>query len=283
MIKTRNAFIACLAVIFGSLAAIAQVEHSATIKLYTLDCGTVEMLDMAGFADDGSMAGERKTLANPCFLIRHPMGDFLWDTGLDQSLTDIPGGITYQVHATRMKVKLTEQLASLGLAPSDIEYMAFSHWHPDHTGNAALFASSTFIAQAAEHAFIFSDALRASAETFALFAPLEDAKTVLFTNSHDVFGDGSTVIHFMPGHTAGHAVLELKLSQSGTLLLTGDLYPHIEARAARAVPTFASSKKDLLRSMDQFEAMAKAKGARVVIQHEPEHFNALPAFPRFLK
>jgi len=282
MKRTRNVIAASLAVIFGSSIAQTQAEPSPQIKLYTLDCGTVDMLDMSGFADDGSMDGQAITLADPCYLIRHPKGDFLWDTGLEQSLADVKGGITYQVHATRMKSKLTDQLAAIGLAPADIEFMAFSHWHPDHSGNAALFASSTFIADKTEHDFIFSDALRGDADTFALFAPLEDAKTILFSGTHDVFGDGSAVIHSMPGHTVGHTVLELNLPQSGTLLFTGDLYTHAGGRAVRAVPRFAASKDDLLQSMDRFEALAKAKNARIIIQHEPTHFDAMPVFPAFL-
>ncbi|WP_262694516.1 N-acyl homoserine lactonase family protein [Kordiimonas aquimaris] len=283
MIKIRNVFAASLAVIFGSVIAQTQAEPSPDIKLYTLDCGAIDMLDMAGFADDGSLNGQQITLADPCYLIRHPEGDFLWDTGLEQSLADVEGGITYQVHATAMQSKLTDQLATLGLAPTDIDYMAFSHWHPDHSGNAALFADSTFIAHEAEHAFIFSDAVRSDAETFALFAPLENAKTTLFSGTHDVFGDGTAVIHSAPGHTVGHSVLELNLPQAGTLLFTGDLYVYGAGRAARSVPTFAASKTDLLRSMDQFEALAKAKGARVVIQHDLDDFKSLPRFPAYLK
>lgn len=279
-----NVLAACLAVILGASIANAQAAPSLEIKLYTLDCGTVIMLDMAGFADDGSMNGQSITLADPCYLIRHPKGDFLWDTGLEQSLADIPGGVTYEVHATEMNVKLTDQLAALGLAPTDIDYMAFSHWHPDHSGNAALFAASTFIANAAEHAFIFSDALRGDDETFALFAPLENAETILFSGTHDVFGDGTAIIkHIMRGHTVGHAVLELNLPLAGTLLFTGDLYTHAGGREARAVPTFASSKEQLLNSMDAFEALASASSARIVIQHEPSHFEALPKFPAYLK
>lgn len=248
-----------------------------------MDCGTIDMLDMAGFADDGSLNGQQITLVDPCYLIRHPKGDFLWDTGLEQSLADVEGGITYQVHATRMKSKLTDQLAALGLAPADIDYMAFSHWHPDHSGNAALFADSTFIADAAEHAFIFSDAVRSDAETFALFAPLEQSNTMLFSGVHDVFGDGSAVIHSAPGHTVGHTVLELNLPQAGALLFTGDLYIYGAGRASRSVPTFAASKTDLLRSMDEFEALVKAKDARVIIQHDPDDFKNLPRFPAYLK
>jgi len=35
---------------------------------------------------------------------------------------------------------------------------------------------------------------------------------------HDVFGDGTVVIKFAPGHTPGHQVLSLKLANTGRVV-----------------------------------------------------------------
>src|SRR5262249_60518145 len=42
---------------------------------------------------------------------------------------------------------LLPQLAAIGYTPSDITYMALSHYHGDHVANASLFAGSTWIVQ----------------------------------------------------------------------------------------------------------------------------------------
>lgn len=63
--------------------AVGHAKQGATkVKLYTLDCGRIEINDMDAFADDGSYAGVSKTLVVACYLIRHPKGDLLWDAGV---------------------------------------------------------------------------------------------------------------------------------------------------------------------------------------------------------
>ena len=51
---------------------------------------------------------------------------------------------------------------------------------------------------------------------------------------YDVFGDGTVVIKYMPGHTIGNQVLYVEVSNSEKpILLTGDLYHFEENRANR--------------------------------------------------
>ncbi|NOX84304.1 MAG: N-acyl homoserine lactonase family protein [Alphaproteobacteria bacterium] len=252
------------------------------MQFYALDCGAIDVADMSSFSREGKFDGEKYALVVPCFLIRHPKGDLLWDAGLEQSLVDTPDGIGGGAFHSTMKIKLTDQLAQLGLAPNDIEFLSISHSHPDHAGNANLLASSTFIANQAEHSFMFSDKMKENSGWFELYAALENADTVMFENEHDVFGDGNVVITSMPGHTPGSSVLLVRLRNAGPLLLTGDLYTHAGARELRTVPTFNTDAQATLKSMDQFEALAKKENARVIIQHEKADFEKLPTFPEFL-
>ena len=94
-----------------------------------------------------------------------------------------------------------------------------------------------------------------------------------------MFGDGTVTIHQAPGHTPGHTVLLLKTAKSGAFLLTGDLWPLLESRERHLVPTYNSNREQTLESMRRVEALAKDSGARVIRQHVPEDFTALPAFP----
>src|SRR5471030_2590723 len=52
------------------------------VRLYTLDCGHATFKDMGSFSDTGEYDGKPGEVAVPCFLIRHPKGDLLWDAGL---------------------------------------------------------------------------------------------------------------------------------------------------------------------------------------------------------
>ena len=257
-----------------------------SVKLYALDCGTLEFGDVNLFADDGSMKGVARTFVDPCYLVRHPQGDLVWDTGVPEKIAEMPDGLKPEGFPVHVKVakKLSAQLAELGLAPTDIEYVSFSHLHFDHTGNGNLFAASTWIVDADERAAMFSDAAR-KGEDFAAYSALENAKTVLMEGdaSHDVFGDGSVVVHQTPGHTPGHTVLLVRPASGAPVLLTGDMWHLEESREKRLVPSFNVDRAQTLASMDKVEALARDTGARVVRQHVPGDFAALPAFPAALE
>lgn len=260
------------------LAAASSTQSAESIRLYTLDCGTYEVSNMASLDKEGRFDGQRTTLKVPCYLIRHPAGDLLWDAGLDEALAANPDGIGTTFHST-MTHTLTEQLAELGMSPADIEFLSISHWHPDHSGNANLFGHATWIANRAERDFMFSEAMK---EAQAGYAALKNAKTILFEETYDVFADGSAVVYSTPGHTPGHSVLLLKLNTAGSLLFSGDLYIQEESRSMQAVPLFNTDVAQTLQSMDRFEALAEQHNARVVIEHDKNHFEAMPKFPNYL-
>jgi N-acyl homoserine lactone hydrolase len=63
-------------------AALPYSARGADLRLYVLDCGHATFKDMGGFSDTGEYDGKSGEIAVPCFLVRHPKGDLLWDTGL---------------------------------------------------------------------------------------------------------------------------------------------------------------------------------------------------------
>jgi glyoxylase-like metal-dependent hydrolase (beta-lactamase superfamily II) len=252
------------------------------VKIYAMNCGDMAFSDVDLFADDGSMKGVSRDFVDPCYLIRHPAGDLIWDTGVPEGIADMPEGVRpegFPVHIV-VKKKLSAQLAELGLTPADIEFLSFSHLHFDHTGNGNLFAASTWIVDADERAAMFADAVRTTDE-FGAYSALENAQTVLIEGdeSHDVFGDGSVVIYQTPGHTPGSTTLLVRTVGSGNVLLTGDMWHLAESRERHLVPSFNYSREQTLASMDGVEALATLNDARVVRQHVPGDFAALPTFP----
>jgi hypothetical protein len=50
---------------------------------------------MGMFDDSGALDGKPGTMSVPCFLIRHPKGILLWETGLGDAIADRRGGIDF--------------------------------------------------------------------------------------------------------------------------------------------------------------------------------------------
>jgi glyoxylase-like metal-dependent hydrolase (beta-lactamase superfamily II) len=272
-------------ILAAALCACAEPQTAApVVRLYAMDCGRIHVRDAADYADDGAFNGVARDFADPCYLIRHPAGDLLWDLGLPPSIAESAEGVVFGVHVLTMPARLGDQLAQLGLAPADIEYVSISHSHFDHIGHAALFApTATWIVDADERAQMFREEARGM-EGWPLIAPLEHARTVLIEGDarHDVFGDGSVTIIQAPGHTLGHTILLVRTANSGNVLLTGDMYHLAESRERRTVPAFNADRAQTLQSMDLVESIAAAENARMIRQHVPEDMQALPRFPEAL-
>src|SRR5213076_3641365 len=92
----------------------------------------------------------------------------------------------------------------------------------------------------------------------ATFDALRNSKTVIIkTDNHDVFGDGSVVIKWAPGHTPGHQTLFVKLAKTGPVLLSGDLYHYPEERTLKVVPSFDFNKEQTAKSRAAIEEFVK--------------------------
>jgi len=257
-------------------------ESKADIQLYAMNCGHISSPDFAIFGSEGEYDGKAAELAVMCFLIRHPAGDFLWDTGMADALNALPDGQVIDGGAVlTVPVTLESQINSLGLNFEDIEYFSVSHAHFDHVGNVGKLTNSTLLVQEAEYDHMFAEG-EAVFVNRDLLAPLKNNKTVKFTGDHDVFGDGRVVITSAPGHTPGHSVLFVDLANEGPVYLTGDLFHQERSRTEKIVPVINFSKPQTLASIELFEANVTARNARVIIQHSVEEQERLPTLPAFL-
>lgn len=255
------------------------------IKLYTFSGGTVMVNNLELFSQDTTYQGQSKEFADPYYVISHPKGTLMWDAGLPEGLVAAPEPITPPGGAFTISRKdsVNKQLKLIGMTPDDIDYLALSHTHFDHSGHANAISNATWLVQDVEYDMITSDEIRNS-ENAGLYEAIKSLKNVKKLNGDfDVFGDGSVIIKSMPGHTPGHQVLFLDMPENGPTLLTGDLYHLYENREHKRVPSFNFDVAQTLSSMDSFEAFAKEKNAKVYLQHQKEDFNKMPKAPKYLK
>jgi glyoxylase-like metal-dependent hydrolase (beta-lactamase superfamily II) len=202
----------------------------------------------------------------------------LWDTGVPAAMKEKPAENTAQ--RISLKRTVVEQLQQLGVRPEQIETIGISHYHFDHTGQAASFPKAKLVIGKGDFDALKGATVPGGGDASHLKHWLSGGgKVVEATGDVDLFEDGRVIMLDMPGHTPGHNSLLVKLA-SGNVLLTGDLYHFTEQVAIRGVPPFNTDRADTLASMDRFERIAKNLKAKVIIQHEPSDVAKLPPFPQ---
>jgi glyoxylase-like metal-dependent hydrolase (beta-lactamase superfamily II) len=214
-----------------------QGASAGELRLYIFDCGTI----IFNYPELYNLTRQEVNNTNfsvSCYLVVHPRGTLLFDTGLPdrwigRSLPNTTLGgkppFPSEAYFGIVTKTLRNQLAEIGFTPDKITYVAVSHSHSDHTGNVGDYAGSTWLTQKAEYDVMFGPAVRP--ETINPdYRALKESKTNTFEGDHDVFGDGKVVLKYTPGHTPGHQSLYIKLAKTGGIVLSGDLYRYPEER-----------------------------------------------------
>jgi glyoxylase-like metal-dependent hydrolase (beta-lactamase superfamily II) len=246
--------------------------------LWRLDCGSVFVPDVDFLNDTFALSGTSKSVTVSCYLIRDGDRYMLWDTGLPTSRLG-KGGTSVGGGPAVLSTTILRQLAQLHIDPKLIEIVALSHYHSDHSGQAATLPWATLMIGAEDMAVV-----RGQSTVFNLdrkeFAPWTSGhgKVDEVAGDRDVFGDRRVIMLWTPGHTPGHHSLLVRLA-SGPVILTGDLWHFREQVALNGVPRINVSRADTLASMDRISKVARVLGARIIIGHERKDIGTLPAFP----
>ena len=163
---------------------------------------------------------------------------------------------------------LKAQLAEIGYLPADVTYLALSHYHYDHTANANAFIGATWLVRQNERDAMFAEKPPGVTQPSS-YAALRNSKTlILKSQEHDVFGDGTVVIKAAPGHTPGHQILYLKLTKTGGVVLSGDLYHYPEERRLDRLPTFEFNQEQTRATRVTIDGFLRKTGAQLWIQHD---------------
>lgn len=247
------------------------------VELWRLDCGAIWVGDLDEYSDTRAYVGQSRRFTASCYLIRHGDAYMLWDTGLPKADLGKPL-VEGKADSETLRTPIVDQLARLGIGPRQVSIVGISHYHFDHTGQAADFPAAKLL--------IGKDDLRRLREPGARAAkPLEhwvagggDVEAV--DGDKDVFGDGRVVMLALPGHTPGHHGLLVKLDRTGSVLLSGDVAHFRENLQTDGVPSFNTDRAQSLASLDRFRALARNLHATVIIQHDERDLPKLPTFPK---
>ena len=260
----------------------------SSLRLYVLDGGVLE-------SDPGRYHLTREDvgvtqLAVTSFLVVHPKGTLMWDTGAiaDDSWTPTGRAIRRRLvlsdsteRFVTVTTPLTAQLRAIGHPPPSVTHLALSHYHWDHTADANLFANAQWLVPKLEHDAMFS-ADPPGGTRPETYSALKSARTTLITTpEYDVFGDGTVVIKKASGHTPGHQVLYVKLPKTGGVLLSGDLYHYVAERTLNRLPNFEMDEAQTRQARVAIDAFLKESGAALWIQHDFPGMARLKKAPQY--
>jgi N-acyl homoserine lactone hydrolase len=268
-------------------AGLRAAQGPSGLRLYVLDCGTI----IYNYPETYNLTRQEVKNTNfavACYLVVHLRGTLLFDTGLPDSVrgrpfNESPLGRQPNPPSTAYWMLVTNtlkgQLAQIGFTPDKITYLALSHNHTDHVGNANDYASSTWLVQKTEYDVMFGPAI-APESVNPNYRQLKTSKTRMLEGDHDVFGDGTVVLKYTPGHTPGHQSLYVKLASTGGVVLSGDLYHYPEERALGRMPEREKTTQTGA-SRAALEAFMKEVGAQLWIEHDITAFAKQKKSPEY--
>jgi glyoxylase-like metal-dependent hydrolase (beta-lactamase superfamily II) len=249
------------------------------LRVHALSCGALEF-DRSLFFP-GEAPGTRLVAPVSSFLVVHSKGRLVFDTGVHcEARTDPAGRLGRRITElfalrSRPDEDVVSQLALLGLAPGDIDYVANSHFHFDHCGCNASFPRAVFLVQRVELASARADRKRYNPKDWDL--PVEFREV---DGEHDVFGDGSVLLLPTPGHTAGHQSLWIRPASGPQFLMTADASYTREHLEKTILPENAYDAPEMARSMAMLRGLRDRQGITLLYGHDAEQWRALPQAAR---
>jgi N-acyl homoserine lactone hydrolase len=251
-----------------------------SIELYAYTCGFLTIPH--GFLLEG--AHGRITVPIPSYLIVHPKGRVLFDSGLNlRTQTDPesyigPVGMRFNTFHFHPGEEISARLQAMAIAPETITHVVNSHLHYDHSGGNAQIPNADVIIQRPEweHAIALPD----DDPGYRKHDFDTGQRVRLIAGEHDLFGDGTVTCFPTYGHTPGHQSLRVRTANR-EFILCGDACYLRQSLEQLHAPGVMADREAALRVLRRFQEM-QAGGAHIMFGHDPEFWKTVPQGPQRL-
>lgn len=253
----------------------------AGVRVYVLDTGVIASSDFSEWSPTAP-PGTHREMSVRSYLVVHPDGVLLWDTGIADAIAADPAGrrITDTV-VFRVPTTLREQLEAIGHDSGQIDLIGLSHMHIDHVGNLEQFPRASVLVQRDEHAAAYGPDPERLTYIPEAYAALDRGRIETVGGEQDVFGDGAVVMVPLPGHTPGHQGLLVALRDTGPVLLAGDIAYSTEDYRVGAVRRGNVDLDASRRSIEVARRLERDRGATVWLHHDLDAQRAVRTAPAF--
>lgn len=204
------------------------VAPTQTVKLTLLRSGHIESLHAMNVRGGSWKPYNSGVMA---VLLEHPQGRFLIDAGFGKNVQQhflTTPALMQKVAKLEAPSNTVAELEKLGLSSRDLSGILLTHAHWDHTSGLEDLTDVPVLLPQAEIDFIHSNnehvALVSQWKDQLTFKPIAfQAKPYQgFSESFDLFNDGSVVLVPMAGHTPGSVGIFVHSDSGQQLLFIGD-------------------------------------------------------------
>ena len=238
-----------------------------SLKLYAFTCGWLNLRH--AFLLDG--APGRIIVPVPAYLIDHPKGRALFDTGLGIRFRRAVGEPSaFRNVDLDESADIAARLRAIDIDPASIRWIINPHLHNDHAGGNIFIPNATVVIQAPEW-----DYAKSGADENCDPAEYDTGHPILkIQGEHDLSGDGSVVLFPSPGHTPGHQCARVRLP-GGEVILAADCCNMRASLDEMRLPDHIHDQEAALATLSHLRDLRRA-GARIFFGHDPEFWSDVP-------
>jgi Zn-dependent hydrolases, including glyoxylases len=263
---------------------------SDKIKIHVLHTGLVKVdkallfhgLFRNPIAFTGILRSEVNQVILPVssYLIEHPKGLILIDTGWNKTIRQSNWqelGLQMQINKGYLPAgwAVDERLADLGYKTSDLDYVLMSHLHCDH-------ASGMRLIKDAKKILVSQKEWQVANKLPLVYLPHEwqgvnvqtynfdRSKTGPFNESFDLFGDGSVIQIYTPGHSSGLTSTLVRGSDGKYVLLAADTGYAQLSWEKMLTPGICVNRNQAITSLGWVREMAHHQDCiKAIANHDP--------------
>ena len=270
------------------------------MKLHILHCGTIRVSETVPFGNRVDLKNTGRQLLTPdsrrltlpvcCYLIEHPRGPILVDTGWRRDISPdgvydrdavrrvLPPALASFYHPALPKgMAIHEQLAALGITPADLNCVLLTHLDPDHVAGLCHLPEAKRVLVAEDEYFWACRSVYKARQPWDLWIDREMEHfwyrgSPLGPNrwAFDLFGDESVQLVNVPGHTDGQAAVIVRNGKRFVLLAADAAFSRRNWEEM-VTPGFGLFRDRQLASLRWIRDMASDPGcAAVLCSHDPE-------------
>lgn len=269
------------------------------MKIHILRCGYIQVAPEAAFCVGktnharllAAPARDRLTLPVCVFLIEHPRGLILVDTGWRRDIS--PEGV-YDLKAVGRVLPassaalfrpylpegmaVSERLSAMGIRPQELECVLLTHLDPDHTAGLAHLRGAKRIVVPEDEYFWSGRSVYKKRQVWSLWTDQPIERLYYRASSMgprkwaiDLFGDESVLMVNVPGHTDGQAAIVVR-GGGKYVLLAADAAFSPRNWTEMVPPGFGFDRGMQLKSLEWIaETASDSACAAVFCSHDPDN------------